>query len=257
MFAGIDLGSRSVKIVLREEDNTLKLDKFDTMKFYRKYGSVGSGEFALDVDAIGLPAEGLIITATGYGRNAVKVKGARVIPEIKAHVLGAICLTGLADFTLLDLGGQDSKVALVREKRLVDFMTNDKCAASTGRYLENMAAALNISLAELSRHHQSPAEIVSTCAIFGESELIGKVVQGYSVAALSAGVNHSIFKRILPMLVKLSSETIVFTGGVAHNHALVQIIKENTAASVIVPEDPEYAGAIGCCADAGGIWQID
>ncbi|MFA4885193.1 MAG: acyl-CoA dehydratase activase [Desulfotomaculaceae bacterium] len=256
MFAGLDLGSRSVKIALREEDNSLKLDKFDTMEFYRKYGRTSGGEFALDVDAMGLPAAGPAITATGYGRHTVKVKGAKVIPEIKAHVLGAICLTGLSEFTLLDLGGQDSKVALVRGKRLVDFMTNDKCAASTGRYLENMAAALNISLAELSRHHLSPVELVSTCAIFGESELIGKVVEGYSISALAAGVNHSIFKRILPMLVKLPSETIVFTGGVAYNHALVQIIKENTAASVLVPENPEYAGAIGCCADAGGIWKI-
>ncbi len=255
MFAGIDLGSRSVKVALRDEHNNLTLDKFDTMEFYRKYGGTSGGEFALDLDAIGLPAAGQAITATGYGRHTVKVRGARVIPEIKAHVLGALCLTGLADFTLLDLGGQDSKVALVRGKRMVDFMTNDKCAASTGRYLENMAAALNISLDELSRHHHSPAELVSTCAIFGESELIGKVVEGYSAASLAAGVNHSIFKRILPMLVKLPSDKIVFTGGVARSQALVQIIKDNTAAAVVVPENPEFAGAIGCCADAGGIWQ--
>ena len=80
-------------------------------------------------------------------------------------------LTGLTSFTLLDLGGQDSKVALVREGRIVDFLTNDKCAASTGRYLENMAAALNISLEELGRHHSNPVELISTCAVFGESEL--------------------------------------------------------------------------------------
>jgi len=253
MFAGLDLGSRSVKIALMENDQPLQLRKFDTMEFYKEYGRMENSRFVVDIEAMGLPAAGPAITATGYGRHSVKVKGARVIPEIKAHVLGAIYLTGMKDFTLLDLGGQDSKVALVRGKRMMDFMTNDKCAASTGRYLENMAAALDIGLEELSRHHLSPAELTSTCAIFGESELIGKIVEGYSISALAAGVNHSIFKRILPMLVKLPSETIIFTGGVAYNNALVQIIREGTDASVIVPENPEYAGAIGCCVEAGGI----
>jgi len=249
MFIGLDLGSRNVKVVLMEEGHSLRLQKFDTMKFYREHGKKEGGQLVVDFSALGLPADGAVITATGYGRQTVNVKGARVIPEIKAHVLGAGYLTGLTDFTLLDLGGQDSKVALVRRGRMVDFLTNDKCAASTGRYLENMAAVLNISLEELSLHHRSPAELTSTCAIFGESELIGLVVEGCSIPILAAGVNHSIFKRIRPMLVKLSSETIVFTGGVAHNGALRRIIQEETGAAVIVPENPEYAGAVGCCVD--------
>jgi len=252
VFAGIDLGSRSVKIALMEKDRPPCLQKYDTMEFYRAHGKKVDGKFMLDVAGMGLPGAGAGITATGYGRHSVKVRGAKVIPEIKAHMLGAVHLTGLADFTLLDLGGQDSKVALVRGKRMVDFMTNDKCAASTGRYLENMAAALNISLEELSRHHRSPVELASTCAIFGESELIGKVVEGCSVPSLAAGVNYSIFKRILPMLKRLASKTIVFTGGVAHSEALRQIITEKTGAQVVVPENPEYAGAIGCCVEAAG-----
>lgn len=253
MFIGIDLGSRNVKVAAMKEDRTLELYKFDTMKFYREHGKKEDGQLVVDFSTLGLPAGWDAMTATGYGRQTINVKGARVIPEIKAHVLGAAFLTGLADFTLLDLGGQDSKVALVRKGRLVDFLTNDRCAASTGRYLENMAAVLNISLEELSRHHRSPVDLASTCAIFGESELIGKVVEGYSIPTLAAGVNHSIFKRVRPMLAKLSSSTIVFTGGVAYSGALRQIIREETGATVIVPENPEYAGAVGCCVDASGI----
>ncbi len=252
MFAGIDLGSRSVKIAILEKNRPLRLKKYDTMEFYRAHGKKVDGKFMLNVAGTGLP-DNVSITATGYGRHSVKVSGAKVIPEIKAHMLGAIHLTGLADFTLLDLGGQDSKVALVRGKRMVDFMTNDKCAASTGRYLENMAAALNISLEELGRHHLSPVELASTCAIFGESELIGKVVEGHSVPALAAGVNHSIFKRILPMLNRLASKTVVFTGGVAYNDALRRIIVGKTGMQVVVPEDPEFAGATGCYVEAAGI----
>lgn len=252
MFVGLDLGSRSTKIALMREDRSLELQKFDTMKFYREYGKMENNRFIIDIELLKLQA-GAVVTATGYGRQAVPVKGAGIIPEIKAHVLGAVFFTGLTDFTLLDLGGQDSKVALVREGRIVDFLTNDKCAASTGRYLENMAAALGISMDELGRHCQSPVELTSTCAVFGESELIGKIVEGYSVSELAAGVNHSIFKRITPMLAKLRSDTIVFTGGVAYNMALRQIIKEGTGVPIIVPENPDFAGAAGCCVHSGGL----
>lgn len=251
MFVGIDLGSRNVKIALMESNRLSKLLMFDTMSFYRKYARRGDGGLVVDFSAVDVPAAGGTVTATGYGRQAVGVKGARVIPEVMAHATGAAHLTGLQDFTLLDLGGQDSKVALVRGGRVVDFMTNDKCAASTGRYLENMAAVLNISLDELSKHYHSPVDLTSTCAIFGESELVGKVVEGHSIPALAAGVNYSIFKRIKPMLARLlSGRTIVFTGGVARSSALRQIISEEMGVEVIVPENPEYAGAIGCCVDA-------
>ncbi|OPX84326.1 MAG: R-phenyllactate dehydratase activator [Pelotomaculum sp. PtaB.Bin104] len=252
MYIGLDLGSRSVKIAIMSEDRTYRLLKLDTIKFYREYGRKSGRQLTIDFSALGLDIRDAKITATGYGRQTVDVSGARVIPEVKAHVLGAAYLTGLSDFTLLDLGGQDSKVALVRNGRLVDFLTNDKCAASTGRYLENMAAVLNIGMEELSRHCQDPVDLTSTCAIFGESELIDKIVQGYSVSALAAGVNYSIFKRIHPMLAKLASEIIVFTGGVAYNGALAEIIRLKTGAEVVVPPNPEYAGAIGCCVQARG-----
>jgi predicted CoA-substrate-specific enzyme activase len=256
LFVGLDLGSRSVKLALLQDNMLVRLDRFDTMRFYREHGKREAGRLVINAASLDLPGDNLTITATGYGRQAVNVKDARIIPEIKAHVLGAAYLTGLDDFTLLDLGGQDSKVALVRQGRMVDFLTNDKCAASTGRYLENMAAALNISLEELSRYHSNPAELTSTCAVFGESELIGFVVEGYSTASLAAGVNYSIFKRIKPMLVKLSSETIVFTGGVAQNGALVEIIREELGMKVVVPEHPQYAGALGCCVDAAASLNV-
>jgi predicted CoA-substrate-specific enzyme activase len=138
-------------------------------------------------------------------------------------------------------------VIKVRNGRMVDFQTNDKCAASTGRYLENMAAVLGISLAELSCYADDPVELNSTCAIFGESELIGKIIEGHSIASLAAGVNYTIFKRIRAMLNSLQSDTLVFTGGVARNQALQAIIRRDTNFQVVVPEHPQINGAIGCC----------
>ncbi|MFA7468326.1 MAG: acyl-CoA dehydratase activase [Desulfotomaculaceae bacterium] len=246
MYCGIDLGSRTVKIALLKNKGLFEFKRFGTVDFYRQYGRLSGGELVVNLAELGIPGVTALVT-TGYGRQTVKIQGARVISEIKAHVLGAVFKTGLLDFTLLDLGGQDSKVALVRSGRLADFQTNDKCAAGTGRYLENMAAVLGLGMEELGNHYQNPVKLSAACAIFGETELIGRMVEGYSIPSLAAGVNFTIFKRIRPMLLNLKSDTLVFTGGVSYNRALITIIKRKLGLDVVVPENPEYAGAIGCC----------
>lgn len=254
VVCGIDLGSRSVKIVLMADDKIATEKTLETVDFYRDHGRRQGDEFTVDFAALGLGAVDTVV-ATGYGRNTLAIAGAAVIPELKAHLLGAVWQTGLADFTLLDLGGQDSKVIKVRRGKMVDFQTNDKCAASTGRYLENMAAVLGISLDELSRHSESPVELSATCAIFGESELIGRIVEGYSTAELAAGVNYTIFKRVRPMLATLASPTVVFTGGVAFGEALPRIIEKELGVSVVVPARPQLNGAIGCAVHAMTLLQ--
>lgn len=251
MICGIDLGSRNVKVALRGQEGSLSFHRFDTVSFYRQHGKSVNGELQVDFQALGLGVPEKIV-ATGYGRQTINLKGAEIVPEIKAHVLGAIHQTGLQEFTLLDLGGQDSKVVLVSRGKMMDFQTNDKCAASTGRYLENMAAVLDIKMEELAGYDENPVDLSSTCAIFGETELIGKVVEGHPIAHLGAGVNYTIFKRIRPMLTKLLTDTIVFTGGVAHNQALVRIIEREMKVPVVVPQHPQYNGAIGCIAFALG-----
>ncbi|MEW5953296.1 MAG: acyl-CoA dehydratase activase [Bacillota bacterium] len=252
MWCGIDLGSRSVKVVLMAGEGGPRRFRFDTVRFYREHGRLEDGRLAVDLEAL-LELGGekpRTVVSTGYGRQAVELKGAVAIPEIKAHARGAVFQTGLGDFTLLDLGGQDSKVAMVRRGKMVDFETNDKCAASTGRYLENMAAVLDITMDELSRRHENPVDLDATCAIFGETEIIGKLVEGHGIPALAAGVNYTIFKRIRPMLARLSSPVLVFTGGVAQNGALVEIIRREMDFQVLVPEEPGFTGALGCCVEA-------
>lgn len=249
MYCGIDLGSRKVKIVLLNLKGELEsFYEGDSIDFYRQRGRMKNGQLVLDLEKIeGIPLEEVTsIVATGYGRETVKIKGALVIPEIKAHVLGAKYLAGKDNFTLLDLGGQDSKVALVKAGKMIDFVTNDKCAASTGRYLENMSKILEIDLEELSLYSDNPVDLNATCAIFGETELIGKLVEGYSLERLAAGVNYTIFKRIKPMLHRLLNEVIVFTGGVARNKALVNILERELKIPVIVPNKGYLAGAYGC-----------
>ncbi|GAW91274.1 acyl-CoA dehydratase activase [Calderihabitans maritimus] len=250
MICGLDLGSRNVKIALMEGNELKGTYIYDTMQFYRAYARKQEGKLVVDFKRLGLPPAEKVVS-TGYGRLTVEVAGAAVIPEIKAHVLGAVYQTGRKDFTLIDLGGQDSKVIQVKNGKVADFMTNDKCAASSGRYLENMAAVLGIDLEELSKHYERPVELNSTCAVFGETELIGKIVEGYSIPSLAAGVNYTIFKRILPMVKKMGNKVIVFTGGVAYNEALKNIMEKELNVEVLVPALPQFNGALGCCIYGG------
>ncbi|MBM7614111.1 acyl-CoA dehydratase activase [Alkaliphilus hydrothermalis] len=241
---GIDIGSRAVKIALLENDKLLKTDIISTMKFYRDYSRTREGEVMVDLEALGLNAVDQVIS-TGYGRNNIQVAGAKVINELKAHVYGALYQTRLQNFTLLDIGGQDFKVIKVENSIMTDMILNDKCAASSGRYLENMAAILEISLDDLKQKYENPVQLNTTCAVFGESELIGQIALGHSLDRLAAGINHSLYKRIKPQIQKLKSRTIVLTGGVAQNEAIIHYLKEDFD-EVVIPQEPQLNGAIGC-----------
>lgn len=249
---GIDLGSRKAKFALLSGTDIVRLQDMDTISFYKRFGRIENDELCLDLLGSGIfTAEELAesrITVTGYGRNSINLHGARVISEIRAHVSGALFQTGLTDFTMLDMGGQDTKVAQVVSGKLADFVMNDKCAASSGRYLENMAAVLEVPLEELSRHAAEPIALDATCGIFGESELIGQILRGHPVSRLCAGVNLTLVKRVMPMLRRFPAQTLVITGGVALNAAMISLLKEQCGMEVVVPQHPQHNGAIGCAA---------
>ncbi|MEW5803873.1 MAG: acyl-CoA dehydratase activase [bacterium] len=249
MVWGIDLGSRAVKIVLLADGEIQRIESYDTITFYRACRQIEPGKLKIMDETIGPGSNShrYPVVTTGYGRNSLAFENSFQIPEIMAHALGAGYLTGLSDFLLLDIGGQDSKVVLVEQGKVVDFTMNDKCAASSGRYLENMAAVLGVSVEELGHYDQDPVELDSTCAIFGESELIGKLVEGIPLPSLCAGVNYSVFRRIAPMLTQFSSETLILSGGVCRNAAIQKIIRENLKTQrVLVLANAQFTGAIGC-----------
>jgi predicted CoA-substrate-specific enzyme activase len=250
MRIGIDLGSRKAKFALLEGGEILRTADQDTIGFYKRFGRLDGEELTLDLASTGIftPDELAVsaLVVTGYGRNTLNLKGGRVVSEIRAHVAGAMAQTGLATFTMLDMGGQDTKVAQVRDGRLVDFVMNDKCAASSGRYLENMAVILEVGLDELSTHWEEPVKLDATCGIFGESELIGQILRGHPLPQLCAGVNQTLVRRVLPMLRRFPSDIVVLTGGVALNGALVKLLQAENRFEVLVPRYPQHNGAIGC-----------
>lgn len=241
---GIDLGSREVKVVLLEDKEIVKKFKLSTMSFYRDYCSF-DGKIIVNLDKLDV---GQIDSAvsTGYGRNNTDLSFFTPINEIKAHVYGVLFQTDLKDFTLLDVGGQDVKVVRVEKGIITDLELNEKCAASCGRYLENMSNVLEIPLDTMFEYYENPVELNSTCAVFSESELIGKIAEGISMDRLCAGVNYSLYKRLEPLLKKFYGKTLVLSGGVARNNALKIYLKKNYD-EIINLQDAQFNGALGCC----------
>ncbi|MBC8063135.1 MAG: 2-hydroxyglutaryl-CoA dehydratase [Clostridiaceae bacterium] len=240
---GIDLGSREVKLILMEDNKLVEKSKFSTMTFYRDYCNHGE-KLEVNLKKLGIENIDKAIS-TGYGRNNTNLNYFKAINELKAHVYGVFYQTGLKDFILLDVGGQDVKVVKVEKGIITDLELNEKCAASCGRYLENMANVLEISLDRMFQYYKDPIELNSTCAVFSESELIGKIAEGVSMERLCSGVNYSLYKRLQPLLNKFQGNKLVVAGGVARNLALNALLL-NDYKEIIQLEEPQFNGAIGC-----------
>jgi predicted CoA-substrate-specific enzyme activase len=245
---GLDFGSRSVKLVYPRMQGGVGRRRWDSITFYQDYLVRDEGQLAIAWERVGLPKPAALV-ATGYGKNLLKAHFA-TITEIRAHFLGARSVTGLDHFILLEMGGQDTKVLYIREGRVFDFLTNDRCAAGTGRYLENMARFLKMPLSEFAGYWQDPTDVSQTCAIFGETELVGHLLEGVAPARIAAGVNASVARRALAMLRRYRCPTLVFVGGVARNRAMVRLLQDLGAFQVIVPPFPQFNGALGCALEA-------
>lgn len=188
------------------------------------------------------------VIATGYGRKLIK-RANRQVTEISCHARGVFHALGCAG-TLIDIGGQDSKVIVVGQRgQVLDFIMNDKCAAGTGRFLEHTAARLDVALDQLGpRALASPHEenISSTCTVFAESEIISLVAYGVAIDAILRGLHRALASRIASMLHSLSfSLPLMLSGGGALNSALHQILSEILAEPIRIPQQPQLMGALG------------
>jgi predicted CoA-substrate-specific enzyme activase len=243
---GVDAGSREVKLVIGGGGEIVFSAIMDTVQFYLSCRN-GGGE--LDLTRIRelstAPAYGRVV-ATGYGRDNVTVAGGKTIPEIMAHTAGAVSQTGLRDFTLVDMGGQDTKVIQVKDGAVEDFVMNDKCAAGSGRYLENIAKALGASLEKLGQCWENPAKLASACAIFGESEVVGLVSDGVPVDSILAGANASMVARLKPMIMRYRPKTLALSGGVAMNNAVRILLSREIGVEALALAQSRLNGAIGC-----------
>lgn len=187
------------------------------------------------------------VFVTGYGRVAFD-QADKTITEIKCHARGIGELNPKVR-TIIDIGGQDSKVIRVGEEgRVLDFAMNDKCAAGTGRFLQVMANALGLDVSELGLNEEPPRMLAinSMCTVFAESEIIGLLARGNPKGGIIAGLHQSVGKRVAAMARRMGiNQEVAFTGGVAINPGVKRALEEEIGCHVIVPEICQYTGALG------------
>lgn len=244
VHVGIDLGSRTIKTVVLKNGAVI-------------HKTVLESGFEPHRQALQLlePYQGAGVVATGYGRHLLRQHAELdVITEIKAHALGARHLVPHCR-TILDVGGQDSKViSLDAEGKVSSFQMNDKCAAGTGRFLEMMSVSLGFALEEFARAAAAASDadpINSMCAVFAESEVVSLRNRGIPRSKIARSVHLAVASRLAAMVSKAGhGDHLVFTGGGAQNHLLAQLLEKNLSVPVVVPEHPAIVGALGAALHA-------
>ncbi len=188
------------------------------------------------------------ILVTGYGRFSFDDADSQK-SEISCHAKGIVFLDPNVR-TIIDIGGQDVKAIRLNDKGMIlNFVMNDKCAAGTGRFLDNMAKILNVKISELSTIAEGAKEIINisnTCTVFAESEVISQLSNNVRIEDLVAGIHKSVAKRVAALAYRNGIvKEVAMSGGVALNKELVKSLGEEIKMDIFVHEDCQFAGALG------------
>lgn len=196
------------------------------------------------------------VAATGYGRVCVPYAN-RQITEITCHARGACALYGERDLTVIDIGGQDTKIIRVEDGRVTDFLMNDKCSAGTGRFLDVMANTLGLSSQELYALavRGGGVHISSMCTVFAESEVISLIGRGETKENIAYAVVDSIATKVAAQAARLLPESgpVCLTGGLCEAKVLVEALSAALNRPILTCPDGRYAGALGAAILAGGL----
>jgi predicted CoA-substrate-specific enzyme activase len=244
--AGVDVGAATAKTVIMADGKILSYSVIPTGDSVARAAEKVT-RAALEQAALSMPDLGFVIS-TGYGRNGVAFAN-KAVTEIICHAKGVNFLIPTAR-TVIDIGGQDSKVIGVRENGTVsDFVMNDKCAAGTGRFLEVMAGVLGLAIEEMgliSLTSKEPCSVSSTCTIFAETEMVSLRAEGRTREDLVAGIHRAVASRVAVMGRTVGyREQVVFTGGVAKNIGVKKALEAGIGLPILIPEEPQIVGALG------------
>lgn len=246
VFAGVDIGSLTVKVVLLNENK--EIIAYDSARGGYQGRDVATSLLDKLLAEHGLHKDDVKGTvATGYGR--VNFPAQKDVSEISCQAKGIHYLFPGAR-TIIDIGGQDSKVIqLLPNGRVGEFAMNDKCAAGTGRFLEVMASALGVNLQEIGDYAskaQNAIEISSFCTVFAESEVISHVSAGKLKEEILAGVCYSVASRVATLAQRVGiMPDVVFTGGVACNEGVKKALAQEIKQPLLTYEEPVITAALG------------
>ncbi|MDI9476438.1 MAG: acyl-CoA dehydratase activase [Natronincolaceae bacterium] len=250
-YLGIDVGSVSTSVVLMDEDKEI-IGKVYTGTNGRPIDAVQRAlkEVKLQVDEVpNIKGVG----TTGSGRNlAAMIVGADVVKnEITAHGIAALnFVDGVR--TILEIGGQDSKIILLKNGIINDFAMNTVCAAGTGSFLDRQATRMGIDIKDFGRlalKSINPVRIAGRCAVFAETDMIHKQQLGHNQEDIIRGLSDALVRNFLNNLGKGKDIVgpVVFQGGVAANVGIKKSFEEALGLEIFVPPHYDVMGSIGCC----------
>ena len=246
-FAGIDSGSTSTDVVILDKEKKMVTGVILPTGAGAAVGAERALEQALEQAGLQRSDIDAIVT-TGYGRTAIQ-DGDKSITEITCHARGAHYLDPSVR-TVIDIGGQDSKVIRLDENGAVEnFVMNDKCAAGTGRFLEMMARTMEMNLDEMSKaglHYQEDITISSMCTVFAESEVVSLIAQNKPTDDIVHGLNKAVASKTAALAKRVGGEErYMMTGGVSKNQGLVKTLEEKLGTKLVVSDRAQLCGALG------------
>ena len=248
-FCGVDIGASATKLVLLYTGGGVLARAMRPSGVDYAATAAACLEEALGTAGLGgVPA---LTVATGYGRDNVAF-AAESRTEIHCHGTGCFHEVG-RKISIIDIGGQDNKVIHMDDTgRRREFKMNRKCAAGTGAFIEEIALRLGLTVGDLDALAAAAAEPVrlgSFCTVFAKTEILSHLRQGAAVESIVRGAFISVVDRIMEMD-PLDGEVMATGGVVAHNPTIVEIIAERLGHEVLVPEAPQFTGALGAALTA-------
>lgn len=249
-YLGVDVGSISTKGVIIDKENNILSSAYiwtegAPVDAVKKLIAILEGDF--DKTEYKIVGTG----TTGSARKLVgSILGATVIKnEITAHAVGTTSFYPDVR-TILEIGGQDSKIILVENGVAVDYAMNTLCAAGTGAFLSSQARRLGIEIEEIGEYalkSERPTSIAARCTVFAESDLVHKIQMGYPREDIIAGVCNAVVANYLSNVGKGKriASPVVFQGGVSKNRGVVAAFERELGCKVTVDPNGHLMGAIG------------
>ena len=241
-YIGIDIGSTATKVsILRDEE---LVSNFTLPTGWSSIET--SNKVQEKLNEMDIYVNNSRVVATGYGRISVPY-ATKAVTEITCHGKGVHYLLG-KDCTIIDIGGQDTKIITLNNGRVTNFTMNDKCAAGTGKFMELMSNTLGVSIDDLASLALKGDDITisSMCTVFAESEVISLIGAGKDREDIARGIINSITGRVSSMLFKHgSSDTIYLTGGLCEVEPFIELLSDKLKTNVETAKLARYAGSIG------------
>ena len=248
-YLGVDIGSISTKAVIIDENNNILYSKY----IWTEGNPIGAVEKIINYfkETIDKDIKIVGVGTTGSARRLIgSILGASIIKnEITAHAIGT--LSRYPDIkTILEIGGQDSKIILIEDGIVIDYAMNTLCAAGTGAFLSSQAKRLGIDVEDFGKialTSNNPTPIAARCTVFAESDLVHKAQMGYRKNDIIAGLCKSIALNYINNVAKGKKikDPIIFQGGVSKNIGVKKAFEDILKTKIVTDKDGHLMGALG------------